>query len=105
MIVLNHRGYAVVVGSKHVATLNPHGHEDWRLPTKVELDVLFNNRAAIGGFEPGGAYPKAWYWWSSPAPENWYWSSTENRSAASFQRFGDGRKIGQKCSVVRIWEA
>jgi hypothetical protein len=79
MIVLNHRGCAVVVGSKHAATLNARGHKDWRLPAKVELDVLFHNRAALRGFEAGGAYPNAWYWWSSPAPE-------------------------QKRSVVRSWE-
>jgi hypothetical protein len=36
---------------------------------------------------------------------NWYWSSTDNRSAASVQRFSDGRQIGQKRSVVRSWEA
>src|SRR5262245_927314 len=29
---------------------NAHSHKDWRLPSKEELNVLFNNRAAIGGF-------------------------------------------------------
>ena len=31
-----------------------YGHEDWRLPTSGELDILFNKRAAIGGFNQTG---------------------------------------------------
>ena len=42
------------------------GHDDWRVPTKGELDVLFNNRAAIGGFNASGQYPDGWYWSSTP---------------------------------------
>ena len=39
------------------------GQTDWFLPSKDELDALYyySNRAAIGGFTPGG----------------WYWSSTQ----------------------------
>src|SRR5712671_3680952 len=33
-----------------------YNHEDWRVPKKNELDVLFNNRAAIGGFDESGSY-------------------------------------------------
>src|SRR5438034_645587 len=39
----------------HAAQLRAHGHRDWRLPTRRELNVLFNNRAAIGGFHMSGA--------------------------------------------------
>jgi hypothetical protein len=42
-----------------------HGHEDWHVPTKNELNVLFNNRAAIGGFDISGSDPSGWYWSSS----------------------------------------
>lgn len=49
------------------ATLKAYGHDDWRLPTKNELNVLFNNRAAIGGFDTGGSE----YWASSQIAE-WY---------------------------------
>ena len=35
---------------EYAAKLDAHGHKDWRVPTKAELNVLFNNRAAIGGF-------------------------------------------------------
>jgi hypothetical protein len=65
---------------KYAKDLDAHGHQDWRLPTKGELNVLFNNRAAIGGFDVTG----------SP-PEGWYWSASEtNRWNAWDQRFSDG---------------
>jgi hypothetical protein len=36
------------------------GHE-CRVPTYAELKVLFNNRAAIGGFNENTSYPYNWY--------------------------------------------
>jgi len=36
------------------------------VPTKAELNVLFNNRAAIGGFNVSGSNPAGWYWSASP---------------------------------------
>jgi hypothetical protein len=60
--------------------LDVHGYKDWRLPTKNELNVLFNNRAAIGGFNVTGSYPADWYW-SASENDRWY---------ASCQRFSDG---------------
>jgi hypothetical protein len=63
----------------YAAKLEAHGHKDWRVPTKAELNVLFNNRAAIGGFNVSGSYPAGWYWSSSP----FIW-------AAWGQRFSDG---------------
>ena len=35
------------------------------MPTKEELNVLFNNRAEIGGFNETGSDPAGWYWSSS----------------------------------------
>jgi hypothetical protein len=32
--------------------LDAHGHQDWRLPSKEELNVLFNNRGAVGCIAP-----------------------------------------------------
>jgi hypothetical protein len=56
------------------------GHDDWRVPTKGELNVLFNNRAAIGRFEVTGA-----------EPAGWYWSSSEGLDKEAYtQYFGDG---------------
>jgi hypothetical protein len=42
-----------------------HGHSDWRLPTLSELNVMFNNRTAIGGFNLTGWGPKGLYWSAS----------------------------------------
>jgi hypothetical protein len=54
--------------------LNAHGHEDWRLPSRGELNVLFNHRAAIGGFNPGV-----------------YWSVDQSYDDRVYtQRFSDG---------------
>lgn len=64
------------------ARLVAHGHRDWRLPTKAELNVLFNNRAAIGGFDESGSFPSSWYW---SASEN-----AGNPAGAYVERFSDG---------------
>ena len=49
-------------------------YDDWYLPSKDELNQLYVNRAAIGGFEGDD-----------------YWSSTEDdASSAWFQNFSSG---------------
>jgi hypothetical protein len=60
--------------------LDVHGHRDWRLPTKTELNVLFGNRAAIGGFDTTGSYPAGWYW-----------SCHKDEFIAWNRRFSDGK--------------
>jgi hypothetical protein len=64
---------------QYAATLYAHEHMDWRVPTKGELNVLFNNRAAIGGFD------------ETASDAGWYWSSThgEDDYFAWGQRFTD----------------
>jgi hypothetical protein len=50
------------------------GHADWYLPSSDELDRLYLNRAAIGGFESAA-----------------YWSSSEDgANTAWYQDFGNG---------------
>jgi hypothetical protein len=62
------------------------GHDDWRVPTKAELNVLFNNRAAIGGFDVSGSYPAGRYWSATPYCEFIFvWD----------QRFNDGAQDGR----------
>jgi hypothetical protein len=56
------------------------GHNDWRVPTKAELNVLFNNRAAIGKLDISGSSPSGWYWSGTPSYDN----------KAYGQRFSDG---------------
>ena len=65
---------------EYAAKLDAHGHKDWRVPTKAELNVLFNNRAAIGGLNISGSYPAGWYWSASPDTKWGAWG----------QRFSDG---------------
>jgi hypothetical protein len=57
-----------------------HGHDDWDLPTMEELNVLFKNRLAIGGFNQSGAYPAGWYWSSAAG----------SHAGVRVQRFSDG---------------
>jgi hypothetical protein len=59
-------------------------HDDWRVPTKGELNVLYNNRTAIGGFN-AGSYPKGCYWPSSQADNvewgawnQWFFTGTQS---------------------------
>jgi len=66
--------------------LEAHGHRDWRVPTKKELDVLFNNRAAIGGFDETSSLPAGWYWSSS---------QTSFFNHAWAQRFSDGLQLNR----------
>jgi Protein of unknown function (DUF1566) len=83
--------------TEYAAGLEAFGHKDWRLPTTSELQVLFQNRAAIGGLNQSGSYPAGWYW-----------SATESRVFADYawvQRFSDGtRDWGRKSlqSSVRL---
>jgi hypothetical protein len=42
---------------EYAAKLDANGHLDWRVPTRSELNVLYQNRAAIGGFEESGSEP------------------------------------------------
>jgi hypothetical protein len=72
--------YTFNEAQKYAAKLNAHGHKDWRVPTKNELNVLCNNRAAIGGFDESGSFPGGWYWSSSQSVNYGAWD----------QRFSDG---------------
>lgn len=56
------------------------GHKDWRMPSKGELNVLFNNRSAIGGFDQTGRDTDGWYWSCSESDGHDAWA----------QRFSDG---------------
>lgn len=67
---------------EYAAKLDMHGHKDWHVPTKYELNVLFNNRTAIGGFNVSGSHPTGWYGSASPYDVWEAWG----------QRFSDGRK-------------
>lgn len=67
----------------YCSSLEAAGHKDWRVPTRGELDIEFNNRAAIGGFNETGDMRDGWYWSSTPYNEY---------GLAWLQRFSDGRQ-------------
>jgi hypothetical protein len=69
---------------EYAAKLDAHGHQDWRVPTKGELNVLFQNRAAIGGFNETGLWSGGWYGSLSGYLFNGAWA----------QRFSDGTQLG-----------
>ena len=57
-------------------SLNLNGYDDWFLPSKDELNKLYQNKDAIGGFASA-----------------WYWSSTENSNYTAWhQNFGSGNQ-------------
>jgi hypothetical protein len=65
----------------------PNGQTDGFLPNKEELNLLYLNKDAIGGFANG-----------------FYWSSSESTAnAAWFQFFGDGfQSVGLKDEPLRV---
>jgi hypothetical protein len=69
---------------EYAAKLDAHGHQDWRVPTKAELNVLFNNRAAVGGFNVSGSDPAGWYW---SASSNYGWYAWEQRFSDGYQYY------------------
>jgi hypothetical protein len=81
----------------YAAGLETHGHKDWRLPSKAELNVLYNNRAAIGGFNPSGSFPAGHYWSSSEPHDTSAWSQS---FSDGFQYF-DNKYNGLSARCVR----
>jgi len=74
----------------YAAELDAHDHNDWRVPTKDELNVMFQNLAAIGGFNETGSPPGGWYWSSSEVTYFDAWG----------QRFSDGDQSNDGKNVV-----
>jgi hypothetical protein len=75
----------------------------WHLPTRDELKVLFNNRAAIGGFNVTGSSttpasvvdPAGWYW---SASENYVWDAWGQRFSDGYQfNYGKGTRSSVRC--------
>jgi hypothetical protein len=74
--------YAAVACSQMTVTSGGNTFAGWYLPSKYELNILYNNRAAIGGFSLSN-----------------YWSSSEASSANGWnQTFSTGKQS----SVLKI---
>ena len=70
--------YAAKLCDDYAVTVNNEYYDDWYLPSKYELNLLYNQKAIVGGFDP-----------------DWYWSSTEaNQYFAWGQYFGNGLQDG-----------
>jgi len=70
-------------GEDYCRALQASGHQDWHVPTKDELNILYENRNTgplKGTFNETGSYPAGWYWSSSPVSDDHGWA----------QRFSDG---------------
>lgn len=83
------------VAAKVAYELVLNGYDDWYLPSKDELNILFDNREAIGGFEDAD------YWSSSEGSGTW---------SAWFRRFygsmnqGHGHKdMNHKIRAIRTF--
>jgi hypothetical protein len=72
-------------GQNYCGTLESFGHKDWRVPTKRELNVLYDNRNTGGlnvTFKVTGAGSAGWYWSSAEYDGNQAW----------VQRFSNGEQ-------------
>ena len=76
------------IAAKICGDLVLNGYSDWFLPSLNELNKLYINRVAVGGFSSGG----------------YYWSSSEFASnLAWYQHFLDGLQDGGlKSSTYRV---
>jgi len=75
--------YTFNEAANYAAKLDAHGHKDFRVPTKNELGVLYENRnkgKLKGTFNETGSNPAGWFWSSSQI----------NLYDAWGQRFSDG---------------
>ena len=63
------------------------GYDDWYLPSKEELNKLYINRAAVGGFV-----------------STYYWSSSEGSSSYAWVQYfyGGGQGYGNKYDTYRV---
>ena len=72
--IIGQNGAGITYAAGLARAYNGGGYSDWYLPSHNELNVLYINRAAIGGFGSG-----------------YYWSSSEGDFGdAWFQSFGNG---------------
>ena len=74
--------YTFNTAVKYAAGLDAHGHNDWRIPSKDELNVLCQQYWIIGKFDTR----------RSNGMEGWYWSSAPGAFAdyGCAQRFSTG---------------
>ena len=78
-------GIAAKLSADYKVTENGVTYDDWFLPSKDELNKLYLNRDAIGGFEQHSG---------TAAVGGYYWSSTDyDNNGAWRQNFGNGNQF------------
>lgn len=84
--------------ARHCYNLTAHGHSDWYLPARHELNVLDTNRMAIGGFDISGANPSGVYWSSSEYDNDSTWGRYFNGTGqnARFKRINHSVRCVRK---------
>jgi hypothetical protein len=86
--------------AKYANNLDAHGHHDFHVPSKGELDVLWENRnkgKLKGTFNETGSTPAGWYWSSS---QYFNFGSWTQRFSDGFQVY-DTRNLGSSLRCVR----
>jgi|GEM_PF-3533259 len=84
------------VAGYYCGTLTAHGYSDWFLPANDELNLLYVNKAAIGGFDVSGNYPASCYWSSTEGSNIIAWYQLFN-SGVQYNNFAKGNTISVRC--------
>ncbi len=88
--LIGHPNHGNFESVKYCYELIQDGHDDWYLPAKDELDLLYDGRVAIGNFET--------------ASGDYYWSATDSSTFyACAQRFSDGFQASDLNKHVGFW--
>ena len=87
------------IAARICGDLELNGFNDWYLPSKDELNKLYMNQEAIGGFKYGGV-PFRTYWTSSQAHTGMAWIQAFGGKNSGMQAYGN--KTGAKCRVRAV---
>ncbi|MCE9508198.1 MAG: DUF1566 domain-containing protein [Alphaproteobacteria bacterium] len=73
------------------------GHQDWRLPTKNELAIIFQNQkeGLLKSSFNKSSWQKAFYWSSTPVPDSYNRVYAQNFLSSD----GDVYKLDKNCRV------
>ncbi len=87
--------YTFNEAAQYAKNLDAHGHKDFRVPTKEELNVLWENRdkgKLKGTFNETGS--SLLFDNETGSRTEQYWSSSQSCVVAWVQRFSDGTQYG-----------
>lgn len=85
---------------KYAKSLNAHSHEDWRIPSKAELNEMWKNRdkgALKGTFNLNGSSYAGWYWSSSPIDGRALWTQCFSDGEQNWARVLPTDAISLRC--------